>query len=107
MYIYTAHVYDAAHLTKVMKEAKRYGKVKLDAYYDGKSYYVLDGVHRTESAKRLGIPLILIQSSEKKMMSTFVKGHPVIITIGEILQHYWNNGMCYHFDEFTSVKVKK
>lgn len=60
MTIVTMHEYDKDKLAGVMDIAAKVGSVTINAYYDGETIYTLEGVHRTEAAKRLGLPLTII-----------------------------------------------
>jgi len=68
--VLTIHKYDEKHLAEVMEVAKQIGKVEINAYYDGEVAYCLEGVHRVEAAKRLGIPLILRQRDWDEIVPT-------------------------------------
>ena len=60
MTIVTMNKVNSTHLEKVMKEAEAVGSVTINVYYNGEMAYALEGVHRTEAAKRLELPLILV-----------------------------------------------
>lgn len=60
MVIYTIHSFDEKKLVEVMQVAKEIGSVTLNAFFNGEAYHMLEGVHRIEAAKRLGIPLIIV-----------------------------------------------
>jgi hypothetical protein len=105
MYIYTMHKYDETHLAKVMEEAAKVGSVKLNTFRDGEVYYILDGVHRTEAAKRLKLPLILVLRSEVEMITDIFQYPPEDATVAEIIGNARISGTHYEFADFVSVKV--
>jgi len=105
MCCYTMHKFDETQLKQVMKIAKKVGSVQLHAYYDGNAYYILDGVHRTEAAKRLGLPLILVRRNEQEMMSNEFKEYSGRATVEQLIATFHSNGNFYQFSEFVSVKV--
>lgn len=112
MTIVTIHQYDDAHLAEVMETARKIGRVEVNVYYDGEVAYCLEGVHRVEAAKRLGIPLILRQRGWDEIIETdcedtegFEGGRAAVSAIWEYAYGSGVEGGVYDDSDFASVEL--
>lgn len=113
MTIVTLNKVDEKHLAEVIKIAKEIGHVKVRAYYDGEIYYCMEGSHRVEAAKRLGIPLILEEIGWDDEMETDVEdaeGYKLerapVSVIWETVYGDGYHGGIYFESDFVSVEVE-
>ena len=113
MTIVTIHQYDDAHLAEVMEAARKIGRVEINVYYDGEVSYCLEGVHRVEAAKRLGIPLILKQREWDEVVETdcedaegYEDGRAAVSAIWEYAYGSGVEGGVYDDSDFVSVEVE-
>jgi hypothetical protein len=112
MTIVTIHKFDEKHLQEVMEIAKQVGKVEVNVYDSGDTIYSLEGVHRVESAKRLGIPLILKQREWDEVIPTdcedaegYENGQAAVSSIWEYAYGDGVEGGIYSDADFVSVEV--
>ena len=111
MTIVTMHKVDKSHLVKVMKEAEELGNVTINVYYNGEIAYALEGVHRTEAAKRLELPLILVACDLDSLVSTdcedvegYENGYASVSAIVDYAYGSYDGGV-YSNTDFASVEV--
>ena len=111
MTIVTMHEVDEKKLLDVMAEASVVGSVTLNVYHDGNHmYYTLEGVHRAEAAKRLGIPLILIERDWEDMVECDLQDiylEDGRATVQDIVEYAYSsvNGGVYSENDFVNVEV--
>lgn len=114
MTILTIHEIDETKLQEVMAVAQEVGSVTLNAYYDGETCYMLEGVHRTEAAKRLGLPLIIVCKEWDDVISTdcedcndfdYDTRTAKVSDIYEYGFNYLHNCGVYSENDFASVEV--
>lgn len=115
MTILTMHQVNQEHLAEVMEQAEEIGSVTLNTYFDGETYHMLEGVHRTEAAKRLGLPIILVTHEWDDIVSTDcedVEGFDSIertAKVSDIVDYaYSNTRFCgiYATEDFVEVEVR-
>jgi len=113
MTIVTIHQYNEQHLAEVMEVARKIGKVEINVYYDGEMAYCLEGVHRVEAAKRLGIPLILKNREWYEIIETdcedaegYAEGKAAVSAIWEYAYGTGVEGSIYSESDFVSVEVE-
>lgn len=114
MTIITMHRVDEVKLAKVMEETAVIGSVTINVYFDGETAYALEGVHRTEAAKRLGLPLILNCCQWEDIVPTDcedVADRDGNATVGEIHEYAYsqhNSGLgVYDASDFEEVVMNK
>lgn len=107
MILYTMHKFDSDKLAEVMSDASEIGSVTLNVYYDGEVYHALEGVHRTESAKRLGLPLVLVTKEWDDVVAHDIPDLEEGASVGEIVDYGYSRftGSVYSEDDFASVEV--
>lgn len=112
MTIVTMHEIDEAKLAEVMAEASKIGSVTLNVYNDGNgTYHTLEGVHRTEAAKRLGLPLILVEREWDELVECDLQdieiedGKASVQAIVEYAYSSYTGGI-YSENDFESVEMK-
>jgi hypothetical protein len=112
MTIVTIHRPDEAHLAEVVEVARKIGRVEVNVYYNGEIAYCLEGVHRVEAAKRLGIPLTLKQREWDEVVETdcedaegFENGRAAVSAIWEYAYGSGVEGGVYDDSDFASVEL--
>ncbi len=111
--ILTINRYDEQHLLAVMEHAAKVGSVTVNVWYDGETAFALEGSHRIEAAKRLGLPLILNRMEWDAVVSTDCDDadhEDGMITVEKLFEYGYDNltqhsGNVYRFDDFASVEV--
>ena len=111
MTIVTIHRYNDTHLEEVMTDAQAIGSVTVNVYYNGEVAYCLEGVHRVEAAKRLGLPLILVCRDWEEVISTdcgdaegFDDGTASVSSIYEYAYDRGVEGQVYTERDFLNVE---
>lgn len=109
------HGIDEDHLSKIMKEAQLIGGVEINVYYDGEMVYALEGVHRTEAAKRLNLPLTIKECEWDQVVFTdcedvFNRDEKGFATVSDIHEYGYGqgyNGGIYSQSDFINVDLIK
>lgn len=112
MTIVTMHKFNEVHLSEVMKIAKQVGSVKVNVYDTGETIYCLEGVHRIEAAKLLGLPLTLVAKEWDDVVATDsedVEGYENgTATVSAIFEYAYGNqveGGIYSESDFVNVEM--
>jgi len=112
MTIVTMHEVIEAKMAEVMEVAKAIGSVTINVYDSGDMIYALEGVHRTEAAKRLELPLILNRLEWDEVVYTDcedVDGRDEngMATVAAIFAYAYESGVdgqIYSASDFESVE---
>ena len=66
--IYTINEIDDAHLASVIADMRRLGPPRIRACWQGDHYCALEGSHRVEAARRLGLPVLIVEMAEDALL---------------------------------------
>ena len=66
--IYMMHKYDDSHLMRVIEEMEQMGAPEIRIVDCGDHWFALEGVHRIEAAKRLGIEPVWIEIQQDDLV---------------------------------------
>ena len=92
--IYTIHAYDPAKLATVIEQMQTLGSPTIRACLQGDHYCALEGVHRIEAARRLGLPVRIVEMDEDDVLTD----HDIYdladeATVAEVLEYAsWMTG---------------
>jgi hypothetical protein len=113
MTIVTMHKFNKAHLVEVMEIAKTIGSVEINAYLEGDMIYTLEGVHRVEAAKVLGLPIIFNLKQWDDVMLTDLQDVELddngCAKVSDIFEYAYSgypiDGGVYSTSDFASVEI--